>query len=110
MRGTLRAPSEATSPPQPSSGRWHVASRADLITAFRLPQGTFSRLASTAVQADLVILRKHAPGDVQRQEVDWVDLAGVPEALRHPRCSDPYMRINAWFVNRPGNVLGRIDK
>ena len=92
------------------TARAHVASRADLITAFRLPQGTFSRLASTAVQADLVIFRKHAPGDVQRQEVDWVDLACVPEALRHPRCSDPYMRINAWFVNRPGNVLGRIDK
>ena len=43
--------------------RAHVASEADLVTAFRLPSGTFERIASTSVQADLVVLRKRAPGE-----------------------------------------------
>jgi N12 class adenine-specific DNA methylase/predicted RNA methylase len=90
------------------STRAHAASVADLLAAFRLPSGTFERLASTSVQADLVVLRKRqAPG---HGDASWLDLGFVPEPLRHPRCSDRYMRVNQWFIDHPEHVLGLIDR
>ncbi|MBX3602333.1 MAG: DEAD/DEAH box helicase [Rubrivivax sp.] len=95
---------------QDGSARAHVASRADLVAAFRLPQGAFERLGSTAVQTDLLILRKRDAGGIPAEEPIWLELGTVPDALRHPGCHDRYMRINAWYCERPEFVLGRIDK
>jgi hypothetical protein len=89
--------------------RAHVASEADLITAFRLPAGTFERLASTSVQADLVVLRKRAPGEAAAA-AEWLDLDYVPKAMLRSGCHEQYLRINRWFVQHPEHVLGRIDR
>jgi N12 class adenine-specific DNA methylase len=89
--------------------RAHVASEADLITAFRLPAGTFERLASTSVQADLVVLRKRAPGEAAAA-AGWLDLDYVPKAMLRSGCHEQYLRINRWFVQHPQHVLGQIDR
>lgn len=90
------------------SARAHAASVADLVTAFRLPKGSFERIASTSVQADVIILRKRAdPGAAAT--ASWLGLDYVPDSLRHPRCHEPYMRVNRWFIDNPSNVLGLFD-
>ncbi|MBK8768150.1 MAG: hypothetical protein IPM01_27545 [Burkholderiaceae bacterium] len=90
------------------SARAHAASQADLVSAIRLPQGAFMRLASTDVQSDIVVLRRRRPGEDASME--WIDLDFVPDELRHPRCQDKYMQFNAWYAANPRNVLGLIDK
>lgn len=92
------------------TARAYFASQADLLTAFRLPAGTFAGLGGTDVQADVVVLRKRKASAPIPSDAPWLELTFVPPALRHPRCSDPYMRINAWFTERPSNVVGLIDK
>ena len=89
--------------------RAHVASEADLVTAFRLPSGTFERIASTSVQADLVVLRKRAPGEATAA-AEWLDLDYVPKTMLREGCHEQYLRINRWFVRHPEHVLGRIDR
>lgn len=89
--------------------RAHVAFEADLITAFRLPAGTFERLASTSVQADLVVFRKRAPGEAAAA-AEWLDLDYVPKAMLRSGCHEQYLRINRWFVQHPEHVLGQIDR
>jgi len=86
------------------------ASVADLVTAFRLPAGTFAGLGGTDVQADILVLRKRSASTAIPSDAPWLELAFVPDELRHPRCADRYMRINAWFTERPGHVLGLVDK
>jgi hypothetical protein len=90
------------------SARAQAASQADLVSAVRLPQGAFMRLASTDVQSDIVMLRRSQPGETSG--VEWVDLDFVPDELRDPRCQDKYMQFNAWYAANPRNVLGLIDK
>lgn len=92
------------------TARAYFASQADLLTAFRLPAGTFAGLGGTDVQADVVVLRKRKASVRMPSDAPWLELTFVPPALRHPRCSDPYMRTNAWFTERPSNVVGLIDK
>jgi hypothetical protein len=89
--------------------RAHVASEADLVTAFRLPSGTFERIASTSVQADLVVFRKRAPGEAAAA-AEWLDLDYVPKTMLREGCHEQYLRINRWFVRHPEHVLGRIDR
>jgi len=88
--------------------RAYAASQAELVSAVRLPQGAFMRLASTDVQSDIVVLRRRRPGEDASME--WIDLDFVPDELRHPRCQDKYMQFNAWYAANPRNVLGLIDK
>ncbi|WOB11220.1 helicase-related protein [Piscinibacter gummiphilus] len=89
--------------------RAHVASEADLVGAIRLPSGTFERLASTSVQADLVVLQKRVSGK-SAPAADWLDLGYVPKAMLKAGCYDQYLRINSSFVRSPERVLGKIDK
>ena len=89
--------------------RAHVASEADLVAAFRLPAGTFERIASTKVQADLVVLRKRGAGEAPTAP-DWLDLDFVPKSMLKAGCYEQYLRINRWLVRNPDHVLGRIDK
>jgi N12 class adenine-specific DNA methylase len=89
--------------------RAHVASQADLVTAFRLPAGSFERLGSTHVQADLVVLRKRLAGE-KPSEDEWLDREQVPQPMIAPGCYASGMLINRWFVKHPGHVLGFIDR
>jgi len=62
------------------AARAHAASQADLVSALRLPQGSFSRLASTDVQADIVVLRRRPPGEGCGEAVDtaWIHPTTCP--------------------------------
>jgi N12 class adenine-specific DNA methylase len=92
-----------------ASNRSHASSLAELVTAFRLPKGSFERMASTSVQADLIVLRKR-DRETAPLSTDWLDLGHVTDALRHPRCRDPYMRVNQWLIDHPQHVLGLFDQ
>ena len=92
-----------------SATRAHVASVADLVGAIRLPSGTFERLASTSVQADLVVFRKRSAGHAA-PTADWLDLGFVPKSMLRAGCYEQYLRINSTFVRSPERVLGKIDK
>ncbi len=70
--------------------------------AIRLPQGTFSRLASTDVQADIVVLRRRLPRRPAAMQADWLDLdyrarGAAPSALPRPATCE----VNAWYVGQP---------
>jgi N12 class adenine-specific DNA methylase len=95
-----------------SANRACFAAVADLVAAFRLPQGSFGRLSETKVQADLLVLRKHctgyAPASAEGEELRWLDLAPVPASMGEGGFSAPHWRINRWFVEHPSCVLGAI--
>lgn len=67
-----------------SKFREYIAERADLVTAIRLPSGAFSRLGSTEVSTDIVVLRKKlAVPDgfvgkefAQTQKINWRQFDG----------------------------------
>lgn len=86
--------------------RAYLASQCELLGAIRLPSGTFSALASTDAQADVLFMRKLQPG--RRREGDWLPITSVTDALRHPECNLSYLTINAWYANHPEFVIGRI--
>jgi len=88
--------------------REYLASQAELLGAIRLPLGAFAGLASTDVQTDILFLRKRHPGEAVRG--DWLERVVVPDALRHPRCLQKYLQINAWYARNPGFCIGRVTQ
>ncbi len=97
---TMDASSETT--------RAYLASQAELLGAIRLPSGTFSELASTDTQADVLFLRKRQPG--QRTQRDWLSTAKVPDVLRHPTLRVSFCEINAWYAERPEFYIGQVTR
>ncbi|MBX5206807.1 helicase-related protein [Rhizobium sp. NZLR11] len=81
--------------------REYIAGMANLVGAFRLPEGSFRADAGTDVVVDILFFRKrHA--DEQAGNDSWIDLADV--GLEGEGGS---VRINRWFVDHPDMVLGR---
>ena len=79
-----------------STARKHMAERADLLGAIRLPNNAFRANAGTDVVSDIIFLQKRdRPID---HEPDWVQL-GKPE--------DGFA-INQYFVDHPEMVLGQL--
>ena len=93
---------------QAEAVREHMASRAHLLGAIRLPKGAFAGIASTDVQTDILFLRKRQ----QTEEVatGWLKIGTVPDSLRHPHCHERYLPINAWYAERPQFCIGRIRR
>ncbi|WP_421358978.1 MULTISPECIES: helicase-related protein [Agrobacterium] len=81
--------------------REHIAGMADLIGAFRLPEGSFRADAGTDVVVDILFFRKRR-ADEHAEDDSWLDLADVE--LEREGGS---VRINRWFVDHPEMVLGR---
>ena len=77
------------------TAREYLASKAELLGAIRLPQGTFEELAGTTTTTDIVFLQKRGPG-VQPRE-SWTDVEDLPESDMH---------INEYFVRHPEMMLG----
>ena len=77
-----------------STARKHMAERADLLGAIRLPNNTFRANAGTDVVSDIIFLQKRdRPID---HEPDWVQLGKTEDGFA----------INQYFADRPEMVLG----
>ena len=79
-----------------STARKHMAERADLLGAIRLPNNAFRANAGTDVVSDIIFLQKRdRPID---HEPDWVQLGKTEDGFA----------INQYFVNHPEMVLGEL--
>ena len=79
-----------------SSARKHMAERADLLGAIRLPNNAFRANAGTDVVSDIIFLQKRdRPID---HEPDWIQLGKTEDGLT----------INSYFVDHPEMVLGEL--
>ena len=79
-----------------SSARKHMAERADLLGAIRLPNNAFRANAGTDVVSDIIFLQKRdRPID---HEPDWVQLGKTEDGFA----------INQYFVDHPEMVLGQL--
>ena len=83
---------------QDSAIRNHLAERADLIAAIRLPNTAFKANAGTEVTTDILFLQKRVPGAPAHGEA-WQDLAAI-ETPHGPAT------INEYFVRHPEMMLG----
>ena len=81
-----------------STARKHMAERADLLGAIRLPNNAFRANAGTDVVSDIIFLQKRdRPADI---EPDWVQLGKTEDGFA----------INQYFVDHPEMVLGTSPK
>ena len=79
-----------------STARKHMAERADLLGAIRLPNNAFRANAGTDVVSDIIFLQKRdRPID---HEPDWVQLGKTEDGFT----------INQYFVDHPEMVLGEL--
>ena len=78
------------------TARKHMAERADLLGAIRLPNNAFKANAGTEVVSDIIFLQKRdRPADI---EPDWVQLGKTEDGFA----------INQYFVDHPEMVLGEL--
>ena len=79
-----------------STARKHIAERADLLGAIRLPNNAFRANAGTDVVSDIIFLQKlDRPADI---EPAWVQLGKTEDGFA----------INQYFVDHPEMVLGQL--
>ena len=79
-----------------STARKHMAERADLLGAIRLPNNAFKANAGTEVVSDIIFLQKRdRPADI---EPPWVQLGETEDGFT----------INSYFVDHPEMVLGEL--
>ena len=79
-----------------STARKHMAERADLLGAIRLPNNAFRANAGTDVVSDIIFLQKRdRPID---HEPDWVQLGKTEDGFA----------INQYFVDHPEMMLGEM--
>ena len=79
-----------------STARKHMAERADLLGAIRLPNNAFRANAGTDVVSDIIFLQKRdRPEDI---EPAWVQLGKTEDGFA----------INQYFVDHPEMVLGQL--
>ena len=79
-----------------STARKHMAERADLLGAIRLPNNAFRANAGTDVVSDIIFLQKRdRPID---HDPDWVQLGKTEDGFA----------INQYFVDHPEMVLGEM--
>ena len=77
-----------------STARKHMAERADLLGAIRLPNNAFKANAGTDVVSDIIFLQKRdRPADI---EPAWVQLGKTEDGFA----------INQYFVDHPEMILG----
>lgn len=76
--------------------RKHIAQKAELLGAVRLPNNAFRANAGTEVVSDILFLQKRdRPIDI---EPDWVHLGQTPDGHA----------VNSYFVDHPEMVLGEL--
>ena len=79
-----------------SAARKHIAERADLLGAIRLPNNAFRANAGTDVVSDIIFLQKRdRPMD---HEPAWVQLGKTEDGIS----------INSYFADHPEMILGKL--
>ena len=79
-----------------SAARKHIAERADLLGAIRLPNNVFRANAGTDVVSDIIFLQKRdRPMD---HEPAWVQLGKTADGVA----------INSYFADHPEMILGKL--
>ena len=79
-----------------STARKHMAERADLLGAIRLPNNAFKANAGTDVVSDIIFLQKRdRPADI---EPAWVQLGQTEDGFT----------LNSYFADHPEMVLGQL--
>jgi adenine-specific DNA methylase len=79
-----------------SAARKHIAERADLLGAIRLPNNAFRANAGTDVVSDIIFLQKRdRPMD---HEPAWVQLGKTADGVA----------INSYFADHPEMILGKL--
>ena len=79
-----------------SAARKHIAERADLLGAIRLPNNAFRANAGTDVVSDIIFLQKRdRPMD---HEPAWVQLGKTEDGIA----------INSYFADHPEMILGKL--
>ena len=79
-----------------SAARKHIAERADLLGAIRLPNNAFRANAGTDVVSDIIFLQKRdRPMD---HEPAWVQLGKTEDGIA----------INSYFADHPEMILGEL--
>ena len=80
--------------------REHLAERADLVGAIRLPNNAFD---DTQVVTDIIYLRKRMPGE-KPGNADWVDTGKV--TLRGRYNDESEHSVNQYFIDNPDAIMG----
>lgn len=76
--------------------RRHLACRADLVAAIRLPNDAFKRDAGVEVTTDIIVLQKlERP---EEREPAWVHLGHTEDGVE----------VNGYFADHPEMILGRM--
>jgi hypothetical protein len=76
--------------------RKHIAQRANLLGAIRLPNDTFKSIANTSVTTDIIFLQKRDRPIIC--DPDWV----------HTSISNDNIPINQYFINNPDMLMGKM--
>jgi N12 class adenine-specific DNA methylase len=89
-----------------SSVRKHIAQRAELLGAIRLPMTAFKANAGTEVTADIIFLQKRA--GITDIEPDWVHLGHIDGMGADGEPAQ--IPVNAYFAEHPDMILGTMSK
>ena len=89
--------------------RAYLNSVAKLVTAIRLPGGTFSGIAGTSVTTDLLIFQKREAKAAASYEPKWAELVRVPTSSRICGSSSTALMTNEYFLVHPENVIGKLQ-
>ena len=80
--------------------RHHIAERADLLAAARLPESAFRKNAGTEVVTDVLILRKKFKSGGVEEKISWLETDVFPNEL------DYRVPVNRFYIERPDLMLG----
>ena len=83
------------------SARALIAKHAELLSAIRLPEGSFRADAGTNVVVDILFFRRRKHGEPEG-DLSWLDL----EEVRPATGDEGAIRVNRWFARHPRLVLG----
>jgi N12 class adenine-specific DNA methylase len=85
--------------------RRDIYAKADLISAFRLPNNAFKREADTSVVTDILFFRKRKENEPALNG-EWVN--SVVTSLPNQRDDDTDINVNQYFISNPEHVLGEM--
>ncbi|MEC3919331.1 DEAD/DEAH box helicase family protein [Nocardia sp. CDC160] len=99
--------SHFTSETRDATAREHMAARADLIGALRLPAKAFQRVAGTGVVQDLLIWRVREPGREPTADTRLYLQSGMT-TVRDEHGYRREAELNKYFLAHPDHILGEL--
>ena len=79
--------------------RQHLAKKARLVGAFRLPKEAFASNAQTEVGTDILFFQRRPTGEDAIGSENWIDIGSWQGEGKIP--------LNQYFVDNPSHVMGR---